>query len=422
VEGVPCLSPGTSYDGLSITYDAIGNPLTYRDGMSFTWNGRQMKTANLNGTSVSYKYNADGLRTYKKVGSTVHEYEYSGGKLFYEKRGDIKFYYRYDAKGNLAAFSRVKADGSKYVVYVICNSRGDVEELRNESGTLFARYVYDSWGNVIHIYDANGAEITSSTNIAVQNPIRYRGYYFDAESGLYYLQSRYYDPVTCRFVNADSLVNSSDVLGFNMYAYCGNNPVNHVDPTGMFWKEAFDWLSEKVDKFVSSASNVVGSLIDSLSVAFEGLTASLEKSINNAVKPNNIGAGTWKKLCNNDLASVKSLNSGASKALKVAAGANVAFDVGAGISENISKGSSLRKTATDATVDLFVSGGSVLAAGWAGSQIGSFAGSILPLYGNVIGAGAGFAVGIGIYIFTDGILYNGKSGRDWMKEGAKKIW
>lgn len=93
-----------SYDGQTITYDSIGNPKTYRDGMSFTWNGRQMKTAKLNGTSVTYKYNADGQRTYKKVGSTVHEYEYSNGRLYYEKRGDIQFYYRYDAMGNLAAF------------------------------------------------------------------------------------------------------------------------------------------------------------------------------------------------------------------------------------------------------------------------------------------------------------------------------
>lgn len=92
-----------SYDGQTITYDSIGNPKTYRDGMSFTWNGRQMKTANLNGTSVTYKYNSDGQRTYKKVGSTIHEYEYSNGRLYYEKRGDIQFYYRYDAMGNLAA-------------------------------------------------------------------------------------------------------------------------------------------------------------------------------------------------------------------------------------------------------------------------------------------------------------------------------
>ena len=241
----------TKYDGQTISYDEIGNPETYRDGMTFTWQGRQMKTANLNGTSVTYKYNADGLRTYKKVGSTVHEYEYNGGRLYYEKRGNLQFYYRYDAMGNLATITRLSANGDIFNAYVICNSRGDVEELRHSTGELYARYVYDSWGNVIHIYDANGAEITSTTALAVQNPIRYRGYYYDAESGLYYLQSRYYDPVTGRFLNADSLVDTSDVLGFNMYTYCGNNPVNYSDPTGMFWEKLENSLKNGWNRFKS---------------------------------------------------------------------------------------------------------------------------------------------------------------------------
>ncbi len=103
---------------------------------------------------------SDGLRTQKTVDGVKHEYEYSGGKLYYEKRGNLKFYYRSNALGNLAAISRVKADGSKYVLYAICNSRGDVEELRTENGELFARYIYDSWGNTLHILDTNGNEIT----------------------------------------------------------------------------------------------------------------------------------------------------------------------------------------------------------------------------------------------------------------------
>ncbi len=100
--------------------------------------------------------------------------------------------------------TRLKANGDKFTLYAVCNSRGDVEELRKEDGTIYARYVYDSWGNVLHIYSGTGTtEITSTANLALQNPFRYRGYYFDTESGLYYLQSRYYDPVTGRFVNAD---------------------------------------------------------------------------------------------------------------------------------------------------------------------------------------------------------------------------
>ena len=223
-----------NYNGQAITYDSIGNPLTYRGGMTFSWFGRQMESANVNGTAITYKYNADGLRTEKTVGSTVSKYEYTGDKLFYEKRGDLEFYYRYDAFGNIASISRAKSDGTSFALYTVCNSRGDVEELRRSTGELFARYVYDSWGNVLHIYDANGAEITSTANFAVQNPFRYRGYYYDNETGLYYVGSRYYDPVTCRFLNADSQVAGigGDILGYNMFAYCFNNPVNMDDSDG----------------------------------------------------------------------------------------------------------------------------------------------------------------------------------------------
>ena len=206
-----------------------------------------MKTANLNGTSVSYKYNSDGLRSYKKVGSTVHEYEYLGDKLMYEKRGSYQFHYRYDAFGNLAGITREDASGSLYRVYVLCNSRGDVLELRNQNGTVFAKYVYDAWGNVLHVLNSAGNEITSTTNLANQNPFRYRGYYYDSESGLYYVSSRYYDPVTCRFINTDELAVITAVptafTNKNIYAYCDNNPIVRVDIFGTFWESAFDILS-----------------------------------------------------------------------------------------------------------------------------------------------------------------------------------
>lgn len=241
-----------SYGNNDITYDEIGNPETYRDGMSFTWQGRQMKSANLNGTAVTYTYDADGLRTTKQVGSTLYEYEYVGGQLVYEKRGDIRFYYRYDALGQLASIKRINAAGTTYTVYAVTNSRGDIEELRHLNGSLIARYTYDTWGNTISIVDANGNEITSSTALPVQNPFRYRGYYYDSETGLYYLQSRYYDPVTCRFVNADALLNTRDVQGCNVFIYCINDPVNYVDHTGFCYKtQDGRWISCETNNYVS---------------------------------------------------------------------------------------------------------------------------------------------------------------------------
>ena len=87
------------------------------------------------------------------------------------------------------------------------------------------------------IKDANGDDITNTGNFAIVNPFRYRGYYYDTESGLYYLQSRYYDPTTGRFVNADSfeyLGASGDIIGYNLFTYCENNPVVKIDSDGSF--------------------------------------------------------------------------------------------------------------------------------------------------------------------------------------------
>ena len=96
-------------------------------------------------------------------------------------------------------------------------------------------YNYDAWGNH-KVVDANGNEITSSTHIGNLNPFRYRGYYYDVETGLYFLKSRYYDPEVGRFLNMDSIIfaDNCETNGINLYAYCLNNPVNYIDPFGKF--------------------------------------------------------------------------------------------------------------------------------------------------------------------------------------------
>lgn len=139
------------------------------------------------------------------------------------------------------------ADGSSFTLFPITNARGDVVELRLSNGNPYVRYVYDSWGNVVSVRNPSGYEITDPNHYAHQNPFRYRGYYYDAESGLYYLQSRYYDPVTGRFVNPDTIgvVTASEmsVTDKNLYAYCDNNPVSRVDVDGEYWETAFDIVS-----------------------------------------------------------------------------------------------------------------------------------------------------------------------------------
>ena len=101
---------------------------------------------------------------------------------------------------------------------------------------LIATYIYDSWGKVLSVRNENGEEVTNKNHIANINPFRYRSYYYDNETGLYYLNSRYYNPEIGRFINADeTLTTSIDTLvGHNMYAYSNNNPINYYDSDGNF--------------------------------------------------------------------------------------------------------------------------------------------------------------------------------------------
>ena len=111
---------------------------------------------------------------------------------------------------------------------------GDIIAIRDESGDIVARYVYDAWGNHTVQNEYGGIDY-STTSIGHINPFRYRGYYYDVETGFYYLQTRYYDPTICRFINADNYELVSDLassMQLNMYAYCGNNPVMYTDETG----------------------------------------------------------------------------------------------------------------------------------------------------------------------------------------------
>ena len=227
----------TSYNGQTITYDAIGNPLTYRDGMTMTWkNGRQLATLQDDENDITYNYDSNSVRISKNVNGVEYTYTYLNGMLVYETRGEAKFYYSYDSNGILYSVKYTLTDDSELLTYYYThNSRGDIIGIYNGSGDLKAHYEYDAWGNILSITDADGNAITSATHIGNLNPFRYRGYYYDNETGLYYLMSRYYDPVTHRFLNADGYFQSGgNILDSNMSAYCRNNPIMFVDYFGNF--------------------------------------------------------------------------------------------------------------------------------------------------------------------------------------------
>ena len=218
----------TSYDGQTITYDAIGNPLEYRDGMEFTWqNGRELAALHTPDGDASYTYNADGIRTRKQAGGQTTEYLLEGSRVIAESTGGDVIWYYYDSDGVRTA---MEYEGDSY--YYVYNLQGDVLGLIDEIGEVVVEYTYDSWGNILSVTGS------MASTLGVDNPFRYRGYYYDEESGLYYLNSRYYDPVTGRFINADGVslfaYDFTNMTQYNMFAYCFNNPINYYDPTGDF--------------------------------------------------------------------------------------------------------------------------------------------------------------------------------------------
>lgn len=183
----------------------------------------------------------DGLRTSKTVNGVKHEYYYVGNTLQYEKFGTTELWFFYDADGNPSGV-RYKNGSTTTDYYFVCNWRGDVIRIYDGAGAVVANYNYDAWGGIISVTDANGAAITDSTHIANVNPLRYRGYYYDSETGLYYISARYYDPCSKRIINSDNSMLSSaspeTLFDKNYFAYCDNNPVSRTDGSGEFWHVA----------------------------------------------------------------------------------------------------------------------------------------------------------------------------------------
>ena len=223
----------TEYNGTAINYDLSGNPLNWRNANALTWNGRRLAGMTLtDGTELAFEYNSAGIRIGKTAGSdkTV-EYLLDGTKIIREIRkvnGTVTetLLYYYNTDGDVIGLNY---NGTDY--YYGRNMQGDILYIYNTSGEIVTTYAYDAWGSIV---SQTG---TLSSTVGEANPFRYRGYYLDSETGLYYLQSRYYDAAVGRFLNADEtgyIISTLNSIEHNLFAYCGNEPVYSKDTTGFF--------------------------------------------------------------------------------------------------------------------------------------------------------------------------------------------
>jgi len=229
----------TKYNDNPLSYDDVGN-LTGDVTWRYTWHhGRQLASmAKKDGSETwSFTYDASGMRTSRTKGSKTYEYVYNGGQLtgMVMKSGtSVSNTLRISYDSGKPMFLKLNGVTYQYVT----NVQGDVIAILNSSGVPVVEYTYDAWGNILDI------EGSLSSTVGIINPLRYRGYVYDQETGLYYLQSRYYNPNWCRFINADNYPTTGQgLLGNNMFAYCNNNPVIHEDSEGTALDTVLDIIS-----------------------------------------------------------------------------------------------------------------------------------------------------------------------------------
>ncbi len=238
-------------DSVRFSYDASGN-LTSDGVWTYWWeHGRQLAYMKQGSTlRWDYTYNADGLRTERTNGTDTYTYVYNGSSLAMMTKGNNTLSFSYDATGTPLA---VKFNNTTY--YYKTNLQGDVMGIVDGTGTEVVSYAYDAWGKLL---SCTG---TMADTLGTLNPLRYRGYVYDTETELYYLQSRYYNPEWGRFINADNvelLGANGDFASLNLFAYCGNNPTARADDGGDFWHIV---AGAAVGALIGGISSIVGQAV-----------------------------------------------------------------------------------------------------------------------------------------------------------------
>ena len=256
----------------SVSSDEIGNTTDYK-GSTYTWVGRQLRSiTDSDNSSTTYSYNSDGQRISKIVNTADgkmynYRYYYNGdilaGFILYATEsgsmtyvGQIRF--MYDESGE--AFG-IDINGKEY--FYVKNAQNDVVRIVDSANETVVNYQYDSWGKLLSCEDTSENDIVSFIN-----PYTYRGYYYEIETNSYFLKSRYYNPELCRFISADSVVSGTggEILGYNMFAYCMNNPIKNSDDNG-------NWPKWATKVLIGVGAIALGALVAAATVATGGATA-----------------------------------------------------------------------------------------------------------------------------------------------------
>ena len=222
---------------------------------------------------MGFAYDADGQRLYKTDGTNETIYLVVDGVAVGESinNGQTVILYLFDENGDIYG---IDVNGGDY--FFRKNLQGDVVGIWDpETGDQIVTYTYDPWGKLLTVTD------TTNYGLGTLNPFRYRTYYYDAETGFYYLQSRYYDPEIGRFINADGLLAGADTTNLNLFAYCGNNPVNRADDGGSFWHIVIGAAVGAAIGFVSSivAQVVSGQEINLIEAGISAASGALTGAI-----------------------------------------------------------------------------------------------------------------------------------------------
>ena len=210
----------TSYNGTPISYNASGGVINY-GAWAFNWGGTgQIASMLKNGVSYNMLYGVNGLLSSMTVGGTQLKYTWRGSSLTHLRYGNDELHFFYGGSRNPVQFT---LNGTVY--FYEYNLQGDVIHILDQNGNGVVKYTYDAWGKPI--------AATGDANLAKLNPFRYRGYVYNDDLELYYLQSRFYYPEWGRFLNPDSQLGCIGAfLEHNLFAYCNNDAVNRIDPTG----------------------------------------------------------------------------------------------------------------------------------------------------------------------------------------------